>query len=304
MTEQQTRNPCGAATRWCRCGPKPPRGRKDFGGHHQHGHNVSPESGKRHGACGITDCPCRAFDAWPCDNTLTMANGRCRMHGGASLVGHAAPGFQARGFSQVLPAPLAALYEAALSDPKRLSLEQETALLKALLVDVAGKLEGGEHVASGVFTAAAAVFAAQRQFRAAHRSGNPDRLAEALTKLDEAVGGLHGALDPARVQMDARGELVKLSLAIARLKRDENDRLVDLHGMVSLELAIADRHRLVEAMLEVLDKHVHDPESRRAIRRDTSAVYARLTGRRDDPAPAAGRGRPAALDAEYSAAGD
>lgn len=303
MTEDQRKKRCGKQTRWCRCGEKPPGGHKGPfpAGHKQNEHAVDPVTGKRRGPCTREGCTCQGFAGWPCEDGITMDNGRCYRHGGKSLVGPATPQFKG-GFSKVLPAPLATLYESALLDPRRLSLEQEIGVISALWMDLVEKMPDGKVVSEDLFSAHHAVLSAWRQFIRAYQAGATDRLAEALPRLESAMSAMRGAGEPARQYAAAREESRRFGLVLARLKRDENERLTDLHNMVPIDIAMADRVQLVRAMLEAVDKYVRDPEARSGIRLAASTIYKRLTSRRDD-SPAGSRDR-AEVDAEYSTADD
>src|SRR5829696_4418902 len=58
-----------------------------------------------------------------------MANGRCRLHGGATPVGVAAARFRHGRYSKVLPAELGVQYATARADPELLALHDEIALV-------------------------------------------------------------------------------------------------------------------------------------------------------------------------------
>lgn len=66
-----------------------------------------------------------------CKNAGTGAGGRCKFHGGASLVGVASPTWKHGRHSKHMPARLAERYQEGLRDPDLLSLRSETALADA-----------------------------------------------------------------------------------------------------------------------------------------------------------------------------
>lgn len=71
-----------------------------------------------------------------------MANGRCRIHGGATPGGFASPHFKTGRYSKVLPAALRDRYEQARGDEDLLSLRDELALVDARIGEVLqGKLD-------------------------------------------------------------------------------------------------------------------------------------------------------------------
>lgn len=274
---------CGAEGRMCVCG------------HHQRDHARLPPANTRRGACTNEECvatggACGAFDGLACEVSIgLMPNGRCTRHGGQSLSGMAAPGWRGRGMSRVLPERLLDHYHEALNDPDLLSLRTEIALQRALLTDLLDRLREGEHVPRAAFTATAALGRAWRAFNDAYRSGSPDRLAAALTGLDEGVRGVVGAMEPARSEADLRVEVRATTKELERLARSENSRLVDLHNMITAERALALQHASVQALLDVLEANVPDVAVRTKIRREAAGRLAELAGRGATPA-AAGNG--------------
>src|SRR5215203_1430601 len=73
-----------------------------------------------------------------------MKNGRCRMHGGASLKGTDLPQFRHGRYSKSLPDKLAGRYEEALSDEERHDLRDEIALAEAKIFDLLLGMKRGE----------------------------------------------------------------------------------------------------------------------------------------------------------------
>lgn len=233
-----------------------------------------------------------------------MENGACHAHGGKAAVGMANGQWKGKGYSKYLPAELLQDYEAALNDPERLSLQYEMALLRMQLQKVIAELRAGQTISDEVHEAARQVSAAYNAAHAANQAGDTGRFVQAMVRLGQARNDLQAALRPAAAQEATRQRAVQMTQAIERLTRSENQRIVELHGMVSLEAAMADRHALVSAVLEAIDGLVRDPETRAALRSRTASVYARLTGRRDAAALGPARGDEPARDAEYSSAED
>lgn len=288
IVDSNGRAVCGAETRTCECG------------HKQQTHSHLESTGTRRGACTSEGCACKAFKGRPHMTPIVLANGRCRLHGGTVPTGVAASGWKHGGYSTVMPARMMQSYEQALSDPERLSLQHEIAAMRSLLTDALTRMRDHDGAGRALIDAAGTVLSARRDFRSAstaalqargtmREAAASQRQAESLTRLDGAIGALERALDPATIEQEARGELRSGALVAERLVRSENTRLVELHNMLALEVVLADRHALVTKMIEAVERHVHDEGTRRAIRRDTAAGYAELTGRRDAPALDAGR---------------
>lgn len=72
-----------------------------------------------------------------------MANGRCRLHGGKSLAGVAAPAFRHGRYSRVLPTGLADVYHRLLATDDLVALHDELALLQARVAELCARLDDG-----------------------------------------------------------------------------------------------------------------------------------------------------------------
>jgi hypothetical protein len=199
---------------------------------------------------------------------------RCRIHGGKSPVALANPAFRNGTKSFYMPQRLAEGYAQELADPDLLSLRREIAAHRAAASDLRRRLDEGEGGGAGLQTA-------WRDFRAAHRAGSPERLAETLTRLDAAITR-QGAEEALRRELRQETELV------SRLTRAENDRMEQLHQMVSREQALAYMRGLAVAVKEAVDGHVGDPSVRTSVLRAISARFEQLNDRRGRPDAGAG----------------
>lgn len=79
-------------------------------------------------------CGAKTRSGKPCCNR-PMPNGRCRMHGGASLRGEASPAYKHGRHSRYMPERLQQIYNQALEDSELIGVRQEIALIDALLSD-------------------------------------------------------------------------------------------------------------------------------------------------------------------------
>ena len=70
-----------------------------------------------------------------------MANGRCRRHGGKSLVGSSHPRFKHGKYSRSLPDRLQAAYLDSLNDENKLALDNELAAVDARLIELMNALD-------------------------------------------------------------------------------------------------------------------------------------------------------------------
>lgn len=87
-------------------------------------------------------CGAKTRSGGRCIQTMVAANGRCRMHGGATPAGLASPHFRTGRWSKHLPAKsLGRGFEAAYNDRTLMQLRQDAALVDALLTSVTGNLK-------------------------------------------------------------------------------------------------------------------------------------------------------------------
>lgn len=198
-----------------------------------------------------------------------MANAaRCRLHGGASLVGPAHPNWKHGRHSKWLPKGLATKYAAAIGDPNLVAVRDEIAL-----VDV----RVGELLESIGSTGNTKLWReARSRFDAFKRAGGKGKGAvgearAALQQLDDLLtAGLSAAAtwDELRETIDLR----------RKLSETETKRLKDLHQMISAERALV----LMNALIDVVRTHVTDRSTLAAI----TDGYRRLVGVSGDPTPA------------------
>lgn len=271
---------CAARTATCVCGE------------HRREHRLGGSVGTTH-----------VFEPRLCTKPA-MPNGRCETHRGNATTGVAHWNYQGKGHSKVLPKRMLADYENARANPARLSLEDEIAELRAIRDDYWRAVEGHDALSvAEVRAAASSIFKALRASKVANKSGDAHKFAEAMNALDEAVDALSVALNPLEAMESAKRSVADMNVKVEKLLKTENSRVFEERGMISLEAALADRHTMVVAFLSQITKHVPDSETQKTIRRAVGHEYARLTGRRDDSAPDAGRG-PTVLDVEHSVTPD
>lgn len=73
--------------------------------------------------------------------SFAMANGRCRVHGGATPKGVASPNFRHGRYSKSMPEHLASRYAEALTDSRLLELRDEISLVDVRMADLLAKLD-------------------------------------------------------------------------------------------------------------------------------------------------------------------
>jgi hypothetical protein len=185
----------------------------------------------------------------------------CRMHGGTTAVGPAAPAYKGKGYSDYLSARMLERYRAAEADGDLLALRRDLALVDARLVDVLSRVESGE---SGKLWRRLQEQATEAQH--ARRSGDEYAIKEALSEPLTTIR--RGHLDYA-----AWADVINLLDIRKKLVESERKRLVQMQQMVTSEQVMA----LVEGLVESVRSHVRDERALGAI----AADFARLLGRGD-----------------------
>jgi len=200
----------------------------------------SYEKGKTN-AKGQTICGAKTRSGKPCQK-YAMANGRCKLHGGKSLKGAAAPSFKHGRYSKYIPKNLEARYANALSDPQLLELNDEIALLDARLTQLLERIEVGESHSLWLEAQRAIM-----QLQAGVRSQNRNKIEQALIRLDQLVkSGLN--------EYRAWHEVESIIQQRARLVESQRRRAIELEVMIQIPevlaymaaLSLAVRKRVIE----------------------------------------------------------
>lgn len=193
---------------------------------------------------------------------------RCRIHGGASLVGPAHPSFVDGKTSRYMPQRLFERFQAASNDPELLSTRRHVAIIAARVDELLEQVYDG---ASG--QAAKEVMKGWEVFQKHRRLGNVAAMQEALEQLDEPIRrwrGHHAAWDELTIQMERH----------ARLADQEQKRLEKIEATMGAEEGMA----MVRDLVDIVKRHCTE-EQQHAI----TAEFAQLvTG---DARPIVVRGR-------------
>lgn len=177
----------------------------------------------------------------PCQNAA-MTNGRCRLHGGKSLSGVAAPAFKHGRYSKSLPTAIGERYQQALTDPELLSLRDEIALIDARTQEVLHATIDDPCWDDVVM--------AWRAFQATGSEDSRDRLAAVIEQPRSPIANWESLL----VLLDQRRRLVE----------SERKRLVETRQMITSEQAMV----LLAAVVSILRAHIHDRNILAAISAD------------------------------------
>ena len=179
-----------------------------------------------------------------------MENGRCRLHGGLTPRGIAAPGFKHGRYSKYLKdTTLASAYEAALRDPDLLDLSNEVAILQTRLQAIVGQLETQD--SAGRWKAARESL---KRYKEAAARQDEYGWRTALAELDDAIK--EGGKD-SLVWDDFLKTLKSYTDVVAK----EQKRRLDMNALISVDQAVGFAAELLYAVKE----NVSDPKSLRAI---------------------------------------
>lgn len=203
-----------------------------------------------------------------CKRAGMASNGRCRLHGGASLVGPASPQWRHGRHSKYLQVGLLERYRVALADPNLITLQSEVALVDARIAELLEAV--GQTGNTRLWRDAHAKLQA---FKGAAGKGTEAVGAArvALTQLEEILNaGLQASAtwDELADRLDLRRRLVD----------SETKRQKDLFQMISVDRVM----QVIGLLLETVKGNVKDPSALAAI----NAEFIRLAGAGDHTTPA------------------
>lgn len=198
-----------------------------------------------------------------CKRIPTTGRTRCKFHGGTTPRGIAAGSFRNGATSIAMPTRMQAAYDEAVADPEMLSLRREIGTHRAMSSDILRMLRDADHVDVGAATTA------YRDAHRAQRVGDIPRFADAMTRLGAALEGLK-SWDALRRELRKEDELVQ------KFTRAENDRMEQLHQMVSREQALAFMRALAIVVKEAVENNVIDSGIRASVLRVVSTGFEQL----------------------------
>lgn len=213
------------------------------------------QSKQPHAICGA-----KTRSGKPCQ-TRPMANGRCRMHGGATPSGIASPHFKTGTYTRYLPSRLLERYHESLSDPDRLALDDAIAVIDARLVDELLNVEQG-----GSVEAWEAASEAYKELKAAMTAVDIPGAQSAMTALESILIGRaedHTAWTKFDSLLEQRRKLVDT----------DRKRRRDMQQMVTVEQAML----LVGLLVGVVKARVSDPIILAGIQSDINGLLADRT---------------------------
>jgi hypothetical protein len=180
----------------------------------------------------------------------------CHIHGGKTPRGVALPQFDHGRFSRSIPARLSQSYEEALTDPKRLELEDELALIVSRNKELLSSLYSGE---SGELWRRLRTL--KRAMDKALRDGNADEQADHFN-------GMLRLIERGAADVDRWDEFMSNVDQQRRLAESERKRRVEEHQVATTEEILA----IMGAVLAIITRHVRDERIRRAIGTDIDGL--------------------------------
>ena len=196
----------------------------------------------------MAECGAKKRDGTPC-RARAIPNGRCRLHGGKSLIGPASPTFKHGRYSKVIPSNLGERYQQALADENLLALNEEIALFDARLGQLLSKVDTGE--AGALWRKAKDEYKLLDQ---AIRDGDAAELKTHMANLGVLLG--RGVSDYAA--WDEIGKTVALR---EKLAASERKRLVETQVTLDLRTGQA----FILRVLQSVERHVEDRQTLAAI---------------------------------------
>jgi len=183
-----------------------------------------------------------------------MPNGRCRLHGGKSLAGVAAPAYKGKGYSKYLPIGLIDTFNEFRNDQEKLALDDQIALVDTYATQLMEEL--------GDYSSAELWEQLQGQVTEYHKATEAERrnLLDYIFNTIEAGASYVSKWDTLHKTMEQRRKLVA----------DERKRRIEMEQMITAEQAML----LVSGLMESVRQNVNDRTILTAIQAD----FVRLAG--------------------------
>ncbi len=197
-----------------------------------------------------------------CKNPKVRGGKRCRMHGGAGLVGPLNPNWKGGRHTTRLPQRLLEVAAEADSDKELHSLRETIIVTDARLSDLLVRVDSGE---SG---------AMWRKLREALKEYEK---AETIKDPEGKVywwGEIHSLITFGANDYDAWDEVHAVVDRLTKLKAQERKRIIDAHMVISAQEVVT----MFSALLAVVDEHVVDREIMSRISRDGSRILRGIAG--------------------------
>ena len=208
-----------------------------------------------------------------CRNVAIAGKDLCRMHGGTAKVGPDNPAFKHGKYSKVLPQGMVKRYHLAMSDPDRLALEHEIALVDARLMQLIERCETGDNGERW-----RQLRDAMDDFQVAYHKQDAKGMSAQLRQMDALIRD--GLADHANWQ-----EIMACVSQRQRLVESERKRFVEMQQTITVEQAMT----FVTAVMESVRRNVPDAHAQVRIAADMERLLGRPDARGGDALPPAGR---------------
>lgn len=228
------------------------------------------------------ECGAQTTAGQPC-RAPAMANGRCRVHGGATPAGVASPHFKHGRYSKHLPSRLLERYGEMMADPEVTSLHEAIALVDLRITEVLEGLDMGEsgELWSALSAQVAALRAIERDSKQAKKDGDDAKIRDLQRSREQAIESLMFLVDAGIGERAAWSEAFDLFERRRRLAATELKRLQVAQQMVPVSEVAA----MKAAVAAVIRENVHDDATLRALVAGLDRLDQRPQGG-DRPGPA------------------
>jgi hypothetical protein len=210
-------------------------------------------------------CGATKRDGTPCRKP-PMANGRCRLHGGATPGGIACANYKHGRYSRFVPRGLKRGYEAARADTELASLREELALQQAMMSELLKQMEKSP---APPWAQAALLY---REARAAKD------VAVKAAKLTELGALLQAGAAAGAGHERARRELRELIQEKTKTAAAEARRLGDMGQTLTREQAMVLMHMVLTAIKDNVRDGLTAAQMLRGVQRDLRAILDRRAG--------------------------
>ena len=198
-----------------------------------------------------------------CHSVVLCANGRCKLHGGKTLNGVAAPGFKHGRYSKYMPTHLRDRYNDAMNDPELTHLRSDISLIDALLTEKIQSLDLGE--SESLWLRAQELVKEYRDAHSASGDGFDGR------EPDVIFAELDAVLHSGQRRLDVFDEIQPILEQRRKTAESENKRLKDLNQTLTTEQAVA----FVRLLADSVKRHVKDTKVVQAISDDFNRALSR-----------------------------
>lgn len=205
--------------------------------------------------------PCQAY---------AMTNGRCRIHGGKSLTGIAAPRFETGRYSKFLPTRLVEKYNTSKNDGELVALRDDLALLDARLEDLLAKVDTGE-TGEAWKALQEAVHAFKTAESKANYTANERKQAEYKADREMAMQTILLLVQSGMSDYAAWADIKSTLEQRRKTAETEFNRLVKMDAMVSAEKLLV----MQSQFLEMIRRHVSDRPTLIALSNDFALLSAK-----------------------------